>query len=214
MDIVTCRIVYHHRLNFRFKIIVNLITIIFFLDVNEYIAGWFYYDARSTRQIRLDRKHELMSSCPRAKCVLMTLTGDILDTIYCGNYGELNGTLLDIRFCALNKTSVITHEVRIVGQHIVKREQTGKVTMTCDLSYINPKTDGIVCTSLGIIIILDIYNNIKFINDTGAVVSRMSLNDLKIIYAERLFIDKHDRVWIRGNHEDKTREGRVFITGL
>jgi hypothetical protein len=54
----------------------------------------------------------------------MTLNGDILDTVYCENDGELNGTLLDIRFCALNNTSVITHEVRSVGQHIVKREKT------------------------------------------------------------------------------------------
>ena len=37
VDIDKCRIVYHHRLNFLFMIIVNLITIILlFLDGNEY----------------------------------------------------------------------------------------------------------------------------------------------------------------------------------
>ena len=75
-----------------------------------------------------------MSSCPRAKCVLMMLNGDILDTVYCENNGELTGTLLDIRLCTLNNVSVITYEVRDEGQHIVKREKTGEVTMTCDLS--------------------------------------------------------------------------------
>jgi len=43
-----------------------------------------------------------MSSCPRAKCVLMTLNGDILDAVYCENNVELKGPLLDIRFCDLN----------------------------------------------------------------------------------------------------------------
>jgi hypothetical protein len=47
------------------------------------------------------------------------------------NIGKLGGTLLDIRFCALNNESVVTHEVRRGGHHIVKREKTGKVTMTC-----------------------------------------------------------------------------------
>jgi hypothetical protein len=42
--------------------------------------------------------------------------------------------LLDIRLCTLNNVSVITYEVRDEGQHIVKREKTGEVTMTCDLS--------------------------------------------------------------------------------
>ena len=104
----------------------------------------------------------VMSSCPRAMCVLMTLNGNILDTAYCENDGELNGTLLDIRFCALNNTSVITHEVRSVGQHIVKREKTGKVTMTCHLSNIKPRNGGIVCTSVGIILILDFIRVIHF----------------------------------------------------
>jgi hypothetical protein len=63
-------------------------------------------------------------------------------TVYCENDGELNETLLDIRFCALNNTSVITHEVRSVGQHIVRREKTGKVTMTCHLSNIEPRNGG------------------------------------------------------------------------
>jgi hypothetical protein len=48
----------------------------------------------------------------------MTLNGDVLDTVYCENNGELKGTLLDIRFCALNNESVITYEVRDEGQHI------------------------------------------------------------------------------------------------
>jgi hypothetical protein len=64
----------------------------------------------------------------------MMLNGDILDTVYCENNGELTGTLLDIRLCTLNNVSVITYEVRDEGQHIVKREKTGEVTMTCDLS--------------------------------------------------------------------------------
>jgi hypothetical protein len=142
----------------------------------------------------------------------MTLNGDILDNVYCENDGELNGTLLDIRFCALSNTSVITHEVRSVGQHIVKREKTGKVTMTCHLSNIEPRNGGIVCTSVGIILILDFNRVIHFINDTGKVVSSMCLKDLKILHAERLFLDKHDRVWIKGKHEDETHDGGVYIT--
>ena len=156
----------------------------------------------------------VMSSCPRAMCVLMTLNGDILDNVYCENDGELNGTLLDIRFCALSNTSVITHEVRSVGQHIVKREKTGKVTMTCHLSNIEPRNGGIVCTSVGIILILDINRVIHFINDTGKVVSSMCVKDLKILHAERLFLDKHDRVWIKGKHKGETHDGGVYITGL
>ena len=156
----------------------------------------------------------VMSSCPRAMCVLMTLIGDILDTVYCENNGELTGTLLDIRFCALNNVSVITHEVRHEGKHIVKREKTGEVTTTCDLSNIQPRNGGIVCTSFRIIIILDINNIIHFINDTGIVVSSMYLNVLNMLDAERLFLDKHDRVWIKGKHEDETHDGRVYITGL
>jgi hypothetical protein len=155
-------------------------------------------------------------------------------------------------------TSVITHEVRSVGQHIVKREKTGKVTMTCHLSNIKPRNGGIVChvfrdllwqitdiyspvmcfgiyferpviytprhvfrnllwqasdiyslvmcfalvfsfylvcTRVGIILILDFNRVIHFINDTGKVVSSMCLKDLKILHAERIFLDKHDRVF-------------------
>ena len=142
------------------------------------------------------------------------LNGDILDTVYCENNGELKGTLLDIRFCTLDNVSVITHEVRDKGQYIVKREKTGEVTMTCDLSNIQPRNGGIVCTSFRIIIILDINNIIHFINDTGTVVSSMYLNVLNILHAERLFLDKHDRVWIKGKHEDETHDGGVYITGL
>jgi len=116
--------------------------------------------------------------------------------------------------CALNNESVVTHEVRRGGQHIVKREKTGKVTMTCNLSSIQYTTGGIVCTSFGIILILDINNVIHFINDTEKVVSRMCLKDLKILHAERLFLDKHDRVWINGKHKDKRHDERVYITGL
>jgi hypothetical protein len=47
--------------------------------------------------------------------------------------------LNDIRFCVLNNANVVTHEVRRDGQNIVKRERTGKVTMTCDLSNIQPR---------------------------------------------------------------------------
>jgi hypothetical protein len=61
----------------------------------------------------------------------MTLNGEILDTVYCENNDKLKGTLLDMRFCVLNNASVITHEVRDEGQHIVRREKTGNVTMTC-----------------------------------------------------------------------------------
>ena len=134
-----------------------------FLDINQYRDGVYLYRKRDL----------LLSSCPRAKCVLMTLNGEILDTVYCENNGKLEGTLLDIRFCALNNASVITHEVRRDRHHIVKREKTGNVTMTCNLFNIKPQTGGIVCTSLGIILILDINNGIHFINDTGKVVSRM-----------------------------------------
>ena len=163
----------------------------------------------------LFKKHDYMLlSSPRAKCVLMTLNGDILDTVYCENTGELKGKLLDIRFCALNNASVITYEVRHEGKHIVKREKTGEVTMTCDLSNIQPRNGGIVCTSFGIIIILDINNIIHFINDKGIVVSRMYVNVLNILHAERLFLDKHDRVWIKGKQEDETHDGGVYITGL
>jgi hypothetical protein len=142
-----------------------------FLDINE------YRDDRCHGYGYLYWKHDfVLSSCPRTKCVLMTLNGDILDTVYCENNGELKGTLLDIRFCtlcALNNASVITYEVRDDGQHIVKREKTGEVTMTCDLSNIQPRNGGIGCTSFRIIIILDINNIIHFINDTGIVVSSM-----------------------------------------
>ena len=178
-----------------------------FLDVNEYRGV--------SLHVHLYRKRDLLLfSCHRAKCALMTLNGNILDTIYCENYGKLGGTLLDIRFCALNNGSVITHEVRNIEQHIVKRERTGKVTMTCDLSNIQPRNGGIVCTSFGIILILDSDNKIHFINDMGKVVSSMRLNVLNIVHAERLFLDKHDRVWIKGKHEDETRDGGVYITGL
>jgi hypothetical protein len=72
----------------------NLITIIFFslfLDVNEYRGDPWYG--------HLYRKHDLLlSSCHRAKCVLMTLNGEILDTVYCENNDVLKGTLLDIKF--------------------------------------------------------------------------------------------------------------------
>jgi hypothetical protein len=120
----------------------------------------------------------------------MMLNGDILDTAYCENDGELKGTLLDIRFCALDNVSVINHEVRDEGQHIVKREKTGEVTMTCDLSNIQPRNGGNVCTSFRIIIILDINNIIHFIYDTSIVVSSMYLSALNIPHAKRLFLDK------------------------
>ena len=173
-----------------------------FLDINPYRDDVYLY-----------RKRDLLSSsCPRAKCVLMTLNGEILNTVYC-DY-KLGGTLLDIRFCALNNASVVTHEVIRDTHQIVKRKKTGEVTMTCYLFRIQPKTGGIVCTSLGIILILDINNEIHFINDTGKVVSRMCLKDLEILHAERLFLDKHDRVWINGKHKDKRHDERVYITGL
>ena len=213
--IATFRISYYHCLNFLFIIIANLITIFvcFLLDVNEYSRDVHYYDD-GLRIPMYKKRTFVMSSCPRAMCVLMTLNGDILDTVYCENEGELNGRLLDIRFCALCNTSVITHEVRDEGQHIVKRKKTGEVTMTCDLFNIQPRNGGIVCTSVGIILILDINNVIHFMNDTGNVESSMCLEDLKILYAERLFLDKHDRVWIKGKHEDGTHDGGVYITGL
>ena len=40
---------------------------------------------------------------------------------------------------ALSNASVITYDVRDVRQHIVKREKTGKVTMTSHLSSIQPR---------------------------------------------------------------------------
>jgi hypothetical protein len=139
-----------------------------FLDVNEYRDDpWHGYGHLYSKRAFV------MSSCPRAKCVLVMLNGDILDTVYCENNCELTGTLLDIRFCALDNVSVITYEVRHEGKHIVKREKTGEVTMTCDLSNIQPRNGGIGCTSFRIIIILDINNIIHFINDTGIVVSSM-----------------------------------------
>ena len=58
------------------RIVVNLITVLFFwlLDVRD----------DPFRRIPLYKKRAfIMSSCPRAKCVLMTLNGDILDTVYC-----------------------------------------------------------------------------------------------------------------------------------
>jgi len=144
----------------------------------------------------------------------MTLNGDILDTVYCENDGKFWTTLLDIRFCDLSNECIITHEIRDDEQHIVKREKTGKVTMTCDLSNIQPRNGGIVCTSFGIILILDIYNEIHFINDRGKVVSSMHLNALNIVNAERLLLDKHDRVWIKGKHKDEKHDEGVYITSL
>jgi hypothetical protein len=38
----------------------------------------------------------------------MTLNGEVLDTVYLENTGKLEGTLLDIRFCALKNASVVT----------------------------------------------------------------------------------------------------------
>ena len=178
-----------------------------FLDINQYRDDSFHVHLYRTPDL-------LLSSCPRAKCVLMTLNGEILDTVCLENTGKLEGTLLDIGFCALKNASVVTHEVRRDRHHIVKRKKTGEVTMTCNISNIKPKTGGIVCTSLGIILILDINNGIHFINDTGKVVSRMCLKDLEILHAERLFLDKHDRVWINGKHKDKGHDERVYITGL
>jgi hypothetical protein len=58
------------------------------------------------------------------------LNGDILDTAYCENDGELKGTLLDIRFCALDNVSVINHEVRDEGQHKCKIAFLVQMTMT------------------------------------------------------------------------------------
>ena len=178
-----------------------------FLDVNEYRGDPWYGHLYRKRDL-------LLSSCDRAKCVLMTLSGEILDTVYCENNDVLKGTLLDIRFCVLNNANVVTHEVRRDGQNIVKRERTGKVTMTCDLSNIQPRNGGIVCTSFGIILILDSDNKIHFINDTGKIVSNMRLNVLNIVHAERLFLDKHDRVWIRGEHQGRRHDEGVYITGL
>ena len=111
---------------------------------------------------------------------------------------------MDISFCALNNASVITHEVRDVGQHIV----------ICDLSNIQPRNGGIVCTCFGIIIILDINNIVHFINDKGIAVCSMHLNVLHILHAEILFLDKHDRVWIKGKHDDEAHDLGVYITVL
>ena len=178
-----------------------------FLDVNEYTGNnW---------DRHLYKIHDLLlSSCHRAKCVLMTLNGEILDTVYCENNDKLKGPLLDMTFCVLNNARVITHEVRNEGHYIGKREKTGKVTMTCALFRIYPRRNGIVCTSLGIILILDTDNKIHFINDTGTVVSNIVLKDLSILNADRLFADKHDRVWIKEKHEDQARDGSVFIIGF
>jgi hypothetical protein len=76
----------------------------------------------------------------------MKLNGEILDTVYCENNDVLKGTLLDIRFCALNNANIVTHEVRRDGQNIVKRERTGKVTMTCDLSNTKTTIYDVLCT--------------------------------------------------------------------
>jgi hypothetical protein len=142
----------------------------------------------------------------------MTLNGDILETVHYEN--DNDKLLLDIRFCAFNNGSVITHEVRNSGQYIVKREKTGKATMTYDLSNIEPRNGGIVCTSFGIILLLDSDNKIYFINDTSKVVSCMRLSDLDIVHAERLFLDKHARVWIKGKRKDESHDEGVYITGL
>ena len=144
----------------------------------------------------------------------MTLNGDILDTVDCDNDDKLGGTLFDIRFCDLHNISVITHEASYYGQYIVKREKTGKVTMTSRLFDIHviPITGGVVCTSDGIVLILDINNEIHFVS--GKVVSSMCLKDLKILHAEILLLDKHDRVGMKGKHKDETRDGGVYINGL
>ena len=77
-----------------------------FLDVNEKRDNpWYVYNKRDL----------LLSSCPRAMCVLMTLNGEILDTLYCENNDKLKGTLLDMKFCVLNNARVITHEERNEG---------------------------------------------------------------------------------------------------
>jgi hypothetical protein len=86
--------------------------------------------------------------------------------------------------------------------------------MICDLSNIQPRNGGIVCTSFGIILILDSDNTIHFINDTGKIVSSMRLNVLNIVHAERLFLDKHDRVWIRGEHQGRRHDEGVYILTL
>jgi hypothetical protein len=89
-----CRIVYHHYLDFLFIIIVNLIIIIFFslfLDVNEYRGDPWYGHLYRKRDL-------LLSSCDRAKCVLMTLSGEILDTVYCEN-NDVCSPLIHTRSC-------------------------------------------------------------------------------------------------------------------
>jgi hypothetical protein len=73
----------------------------------------------------------------------MMLNGDIRDTAYCENDGELKGTLLDIRFGALNNVSVINHEVRDEGQqylHSASSEHTShedKITLQNRVSCTN-----------------------------------------------------------------------------
>ena len=51
----TCRIVYHHCLNFLFIIIVNLITkyFVLFLDVNEYRDDHLLWNGYNIRRITL-----------------------------------------------------------------------------------------------------------------------------------------------------------------
>ena len=61
--------------------------------------------------------------------------------------------------------------------------------MTCHLSNIQPGNGGIVCTRFGVILTLDIYNEIHSMHDTGKIVSSMCLKDLRILHAERLFVD-------------------------
>jgi len=48
----------------------------------------------------------------------------------------------------------------------------------------------------------------------GKVVSSMRLNVLNIVHAERLFLDKHDRVWIKGKRKAERHDEGVYITGL
>lgn len=72
----------------------------------------------------------------------MTLNGDILYTTHCKHYVKLG------RGHALSNASVITYDVRDVGQHIVKREMTDKVRMNCHLSSIQQRDGGIVLQAL------------------------------------------------------------------
>ena len=74
----------------------NLITILFFflLDVNEYSRDDHYYDD-GLRIPMYKKRAFVMSSCPRAMCVLMTLNGDILETVHFKNDdGEIKGKFL------------------------------------------------------------------------------------------------------------------------